>query len=67
MQKWKIKDEIVLFPKNWNKDKVLKWVNAKHIRVCPKCSKIDVSYKHFNDCNPSKQKAIQMNRDMNNY
>lgn len=48
MNKWKIKKEIVLFPLNWDKEKVMNWINAKHIRICPICGKIDVSYNHFN-------------------
>lgn len=64
MRKWQIKDEVVLFPKEWNKDKVLNWVNSNHIRMCPVCKKLDVSYNHFNSCNPAEQAAIRANRDM---
>lgn len=67
MKKWKVKDEIISFPKDWDKNRILKWINARYIRVCPVCSKIDVSYNHFNTCNPTEEKVLQINRDMNNY
>lgn len=51
LNKWRIKNKIVLFPKEWDKTVVMKWLNADYIRVCPVCSKIDVSYDHFNSCN----------------
>jgi capsid portal protein len=62
--KWKLKDSIVLFPIEWNKQEVLDWVNAKYIRVCSLCDKLDVSYDHFNHCNPQQEKVNRINRDM---
>lgn len=64
MIKWKVKDEIVLFPKDWGKQEVLKWINCKAIRICPVCKKLDVAYNHFNSCDPSTQAALRANRDM---
>ena len=64
MNEWKIRDKIVLFPKHWNKTKVLKWVNAQYIRICPNCDKIDVSYDHFNSCNPSQERVNRLNKEM---
>jgi hypothetical protein len=67
MNQYKIRNEIVNFPESWSIDAIMIWVNAGYIRTCPNCSKIDVSYNHFNTCNTSEQRAIQMNRDMNQY
>lgn len=64
MIKWKVKDEVVLFPKDWSKQEVLNWINCKAIRICPICEKLDVAYDHFNNCNPSTQAALRANRDM---
>lgn len=63
MIKWKIRNKIVLFPEDWNKDRVMKWINAKHIRMCPICNKLDVTYDHFNNCNPSEQRVAQQRID----
>jgi capsid portal protein len=52
---WKVQKNIILFPKKWNKSQVMDWLNAKYIRVCPICSKVDVSYTHFNDCSDVKK------------
>jgi len=63
MKKWTIRNIVVLFPNEWNKDMVMAWVNANYIRVCPICNKIDVSYDHFNKCNPTELYI----REINNY
>ena len=67
MEKYKLRGEVVSFPKSWTKDTITNWINADYIRTCPNCNKLDVSYNHFNTCNPAEQRAIQMNRDINNY
>lgn len=65
MNTWKIKNKLIKFPKEWNKKKVLEWINNNEsIRVCPICEKIDVDIAHFNTCSSSEQTAIKMNRDM---
>ena len=62
--KWKVKDKVILFPKEWTKNEVMKWINAGYIRVCPRCGKLDVTYDHFNKCDIGKEMAIQINRQM---
>ena len=65
MNRWKLKNKIVSFPKEWDKKRILRWVNNNGaIRICPICDKLDVSYDHFNNCNPSEQAAVKANRDM---
>lgn len=67
MKEWLIKGEKCLFPNDWNKNKIFKWVNDSSIKTCPICGKLDVLYDHFNKCNPAEQAAIRFNREMNNY
>mgnify|MGYP003655861533 CR=1 FL=1 len=47
MVKWKVKNNVYLFPKDWNIDDVLRFVNTD-IKVCPICYKVDVNINHFN-------------------
>lgn len=61
---WVIKNQKIKFPDNWNKAKILKWCNEEAIRICPICNKLDVSYDHFNECNPKEQAVIRINREM---
>lgn len=58
LTKWKIKDKIYSFPKEWNKKQVLNWVNDD-FRLCPKCGKIDAGLNHFNNCNPTMEALRQ--------
>ncbi len=67
MRKWKVKNEIILFPQEWDKSKILQFINAEYIRKCFICGKIDIPYDHFNNCNPAEQAAITANRDMAGY
>jgi hypothetical protein len=65
MVSWEVKGKNIKFPTSWGKDKIMSWVNADYIRICPNCNKLDVSFDHFNYCNPQEQEVIQINRDMN--
>ena len=58
MKTWKIKDKIYLFPKSWDKDKVIQYVNTD-IKVCPLCSKIAAGLNHFSKCNPEDEALKQ--------
>ena len=60
MNQWKIKDTLYHFPKSWDKDKVIKWVNTD-IKMCENCGKIDAPLNHFKNCNQEEQR----NRDYN--
>ena len=57
----KIRGEVLKFPKDWNKDKIVQWVNTD-IRVCPICNKVDVEYDHFNSCDPVMEKQKCLNK-----
>lgn len=64
MREWIIAGKIVKFPSDWGKKDVMKWVNnGGIIRMCLKCEKLDVTYDHFNECNPNEQYAIHFNRE----
>ena len=55
MQKVKIRGEVLNFPKDWNVDKIVEWVNTD-FKVCPICNKVDVRHNHFNSCNPNMER-----------
>ena len=43
---WVVKGEKIPFPSEWEKQKVVNWVNTD-IRICPFCGKVDVPRDHF--------------------
>lgn len=55
---WLIKGKKIHFPKQWDKDKVLNFVNT-NINMCPYCNKIDVSLEHLNECFNDYNKAME--------
>lgn len=57
--KWKIRNRVYSFPKDWNKQKVLQYCNQSSIRVCELCGKIDVGLNHYDDCNPAMEAQRQ--------
>lgn len=48
--KWQIKDQLMLFPNTWTKEKLIMFLNTD-IKVCPYCRKVDISNNHFGHCN----------------
>ena len=44
-----VKNKKYKFPDNWNKQKVLKFVNTGY-KTCPYCGKFDISLSHLNSC-----------------
>lgn len=58
LTKWKLKDRVYSFPKDWTKDRVVSFANTD-IRVCSICSKVDVGLDHFDKCNPTSESIRQ--------
>jgi hypothetical protein len=50
LNKWKIQENIYLFPSTYSKKDVLHYINASYIRVCEFCGKIDIGLNHFSEC-----------------
>ena len=51
--KWKIRDKIVSLPKDWDKAKVVAFMNTD-IKVCIYCGKVDISTDHYEKgCDPN--------------
>lgn len=47
---WLVKKIKYRFPDNWNKNKVLSFVNENY-KICPFCGKFDIALNHLNECN----------------
>jgi hypothetical protein len=46
---WLIKGSKIPFPKSWNKDMIMAFINTD-IRICQCCGSIDVPIVHFRKC-----------------
>jgi DNA relaxase NicK len=49
LQKAKVRDKILKFPKSWQKKKIVNWLNT-NMRSCPRCYRVDVTMDHFSKC-----------------
>lgn len=58
--KYKIRGEVLSFPKDWSKDEIVEWINTD-FKVCPICNKVDVRHNHFDTCNTVMQKQKELN------
>ena len=59
MRKWKIKNKVYLMPKQWDKNKVLRWCNSS-FRICEFCGKVDATMDHYKDCSPIREAYRQV-------